>query len=55
LGEADLMVDTGLKPYDILPLIPILLGAGMRIERLGDKENFSEIMAGKKEIFDAII
>ena len=55
LGEADLMVDTGLKPYDILPLIPILRGAGMRIEQLGDKEDYSEIMAGKKEIFDAII
>lgn len=54
LGEADLMVDTGLKPYDILPLIPILRGAGMRIEQLGDKEDYSEIMAGKKEIFDAI-
>lgn len=55
LGEADLMVDTGLKPYDILPLIPILRGAGMRIEQLGDKEDYSEIMTGKKEIFDAII
>jgi len=55
LGEADLMVDTGLKPFDILPLIPILRGAGMRIEQLGDKEDYSEIMAGKKEIFDAII
>ena len=55
LGEADLMVDTGLKPFDILPLIPILHGAGMRIEQFSDKENYSEIMAGKKEIFDAII
>jgi len=27
-GHVDLVIETGLKPYDILPLIPIILGAG---------------------------
>ncbi|HWV41814.1 histidinol-phosphatase [Pseudorhodoplanes sp.] len=27
-GHIDLVIETGLKPYDILPLIPILNGAG---------------------------
>ncbi len=28
LGEIDMVVESGLQPYDILPLIPILEGAG---------------------------
>ncbi len=28
LGEVDVVVESGLQPYDILPLIPILEGAG---------------------------
>ncbi len=27
-GHIDLVIETGLKPYDILPLIPIIMGAG---------------------------
>jgi len=27
-GHVDLVIETGLKPYDILPLIPIIVGAG---------------------------
>jgi histidinol phosphatase-like enzyme (inositol monophosphatase family) len=27
-GQIDLVIETGLKPYDILPLIPIIEGAG---------------------------
>jgi Archaeal fructose-1,6-bisphosphatase and related enzymes of inositol monophosphatase family len=27
-GHVDLVIETELKPYDILPLIPIILGAG---------------------------
>ena len=27
-GHIDLVIETELKPYDILPLIPILAGAG---------------------------
>jgi myo-inositol-1(or 4)-monophosphatase len=28
MGQIDLVIETELKPYDILPLIPIILGAG---------------------------
>ena len=31
LGEVDLVVESGLQPYDILPLMPILAGAGARV------------------------
>jgi len=31
LGEVDLVIESGLQPYDILPLIPILEGAGCRV------------------------
>ncbi len=27
-GHVDLVIETELKPYDILPLVPIILGAG---------------------------
>jgi myo-inositol-1(or 4)-monophosphatase len=27
-GHVDLVIETELKPYDILPLIPIITGAG---------------------------
>jgi myo-inositol-1(or 4)-monophosphatase len=27
-GHVDLVIETGLKPYDVLPLMPIILGAG---------------------------
>ena len=27
-GHVDLVIETELKPYDILPLIPIIMGAG---------------------------
>lgn len=54
IGEADMVVDTGLKPYDIIPLIPILLGAGMEVNQLGGK-NFSEIMTGRKEVLSSLV
>ena len=27
-GHVDLVIETELKPYDVLPLVPIILGAG---------------------------
>jgi myo-inositol-1(or 4)-monophosphatase len=27
-GHVDLVIETGLKPYDVVPLIPIIIGAG---------------------------
>jgi myo-inositol-1(or 4)-monophosphatase len=27
-GYADVVIETGLQPYDVLPLIPIIEGAG---------------------------
>ena len=34
-GRADMMVDTGLKPHDILPLLPILFGSGIIVKQFG--------------------
>ena len=27
-GHVDLVIETGLKPYDVVPLVPIIAGAG---------------------------
>jgi myo-inositol-1(or 4)-monophosphatase len=27
-GHVDLVIETELKPYDVLPLVPIIIGAG---------------------------
>ena len=43
-GKADLMLDLDLKPYDILPIIPIILGAGACIQELPG-EKFANILA----------
>ena len=49
-GRADVMIDVDLKPYDILPLVPILRGAGVAIIDLSEKQDFSSIIACKPEI-----
>ena len=52
-GKAELMADTGLKPCDIFPLIPILLGAGIEVHQIGCTD-YSNIIACKKGIFEQI-
>jgi len=37
-GKADAMFDVNLKPCDILPIIPIVEGAGARIVDFGENE-----------------
>jgi histidinol phosphatase-like enzyme (inositol monophosphatase family) len=50
IGKADVMIDIDLKPFDILPLIPILKGAGVEIIDLSPDKNYSSIVACKPEI-----
>ncbi len=52
-GEAELMTDTSLKPHDILPLIPILEGAGVEIHKI-DCEDYSNIIACKKGVMEQL-
>ena len=49
-GKADAMLDIDLKPYDILPIIPILKGAGLSIIDFSAKRDFTSIVACKPEI-----
>ena len=49
-GKADAMLDIDLKPFDILPLIPILKGAGLSIVDFSKKKDFTSIVACKPEI-----
>jgi fructose-1,6-bisphosphatase/inositol monophosphatase family enzyme len=44
------MIDIDLKPFDILPLIPILTGAGVEIIDLSEDKNYSSIIACKPEV-----
>jgi len=50
IGKADVMIDIDLKPFDILPLIPILKGAGLEIIDLSSDKNYSSIVACKPEV-----
>ena len=55
IGLADVMVDIDLKSYDILPLIPILNGAGLKIVDFSIKKDLSSIAVCKPEIEADII
>ena len=56
-GLRDVVVDAGLKPYDILALVPIIEGAGGRITTWDGGavtlENYTDVVAvGDVELFD---
>ncbi len=50
-GKVDMMADTGLKPVDILPIVPILEGAGATLETYGSEkyENLAAFSNGARE------
>jgi myo-inositol-1(or 4)-monophosphatase len=55
-GHVDLVIETELKPYDILPLIPIILGAGGVVTAWdgGSPRNGGRIVAaGDKRVHEA--
>ncbi len=52
-GKAEIMADTNLKPCDILPLIPILKGAGLEVHKIGCMD-YSHIIACKKGVFEQL-
>ncbi len=51
-GKADLMMDLDLKDCDILPLIPIIKGAGAKIIKLDGTHN--NIVACVAELADTV-
>lgn len=53
IGKAELMADTNLKPFDILPLIPILQGAGLEVHNV-ECSNFENILACKSGVFEQL-
>ena len=55
IGSADVMVDIDLKSYDILPLIPVLKGAGLKIVDFSIEKDLTSIAVCKPEIEAAII
>jgi myo-inositol-1(or 4)-monophosphatase len=57
-GHIDLVIETELKPYDVLPLVPIILGAGGVIttwENGSPSAGGRIIAAGDKRIHAAAI
>ena len=50
IGKADIMLDVDLKPYDILPLLPIVNGAGLLVIDISIKNNFSSVVVCKPEL-----
>jgi len=53
-GHADVMFDIDLKPYDILPILPILSGSGIKVLDLSEKSDYTTIVACKPEILSTI-
>jgi inositol-phosphate phosphatase / L-galactose 1-phosphate phosphatase / histidinol-phosphatase len=54
-GHCDLVVEAGLKPYDYLPLVPVIEGAGGRItdwqgRRLGFESDGRVVAAANEEL-----
>ena len=54
IGFADVMVDIDLKPYDILPLLPVLKGAGLVVIDFSLEKDYSSVIACKPEIENEI-
>ena len=54
-GKADIMLDLDMKNHDILPIIPILKGAGVEIIDLSVRQDFTSIIACKNEIKDELL
>jgi fructose-1,6-bisphosphatase/inositol monophosphatase family enzyme len=50
IGKADIMLDIDLKPYDILPLLPIVNGAGLLVIDISMKKNYSSVVVCKPEL-----
>ena len=53
LGKAEMMVDVGLKSFDILPLIPILLGSGVDVIPI-ECNDYQNIIASKPGVWSQI-
>jgi fructose-1,6-bisphosphatase/inositol monophosphatase family enzyme len=59
-GHCDLIVETGLEPYDYLPLVPVIEGAGgcltdWKGNPLGLNSNGRVVAAGSRPLLDAAI
>lgn len=59
-GHCDLVVETGLEPYDYLPLVPVIEGAGgcltdWKGNPLGLNSNGRVVAAGSRPLLDAAI
>lgn len=48
-GNADVMIDLSLKPCDILPILPIIESAGLRVIKLSS-DDFSDILVCRVEL-----
>ena len=48
IGIADVMVDIDMKSHDIVPLIPILKGAGIELIELSRNDNLISVIAFKR-------
>ena len=52
-GKAQAMIDVDMKPCDILPLIPVIHGAGCEIIEL--KKPYRDILVCSKDVFQDIV
>ena len=52
-GKAQVMFDVGLKPCDILPLIPIIRGAGCEIVEL--RKPYQDIIVCSRDVYQEVV
>ena len=52
-GKAQVMFDVGLKPCDILPLIPIIRGSGCEIIEL--RKPYQDIIVCSKDVYQEVV
>ncbi len=55
-GQADVMLDPIMNPWDVLPVIPVIRGAGARIGNWqGTTEHWKSCVASTPALFDSVI
>jgi histidinol phosphatase-like enzyme (inositol monophosphatase family) len=55
-GQADIMLDPIVNPWDVLPVIPVIRGSGARITNWqGNEEHWDSCVTAAPDLFDAVI
>ena len=55
-GQADVMLDPIMNPWDVLPVIPVIRGSGARIGNWqGGEDHWDSAIAATPDLFDSVV